>query len=80
MNAVLNAIGPVGALLLFAAILFVIVRAANRHLNPALPKFGRGKRQKAGGDAVNDFAKKQVLRAGKASGKMFWEIVKAPFK
>lgn len=80
MNAVLNAIGPVGALLLLFFFIAVILRAANRRLSPALPKIGKGKRQKEGGVALNDWTTRQMMKAGRASGRMFWAIVKAPFK
>lgn len=68
------------SLIIFLIIVIFILRAATRNLNASLPKSGKGKKAKGGGDAVASWTEGVLTSVGKGIGRAFWNIVTAPFR
>ncbi|MCX6715454.1 MAG: hypothetical protein NT077_00355 [Candidatus Taylorbacteria bacterium] len=80
MNALIEILSSLVSVAILVGILWWIVSAANRNLNSALPKVGRGKKAKGGGDAATDWTRKQIFWAGRQTGRLVWDIAKRPFR
>lgn len=67
-------------IVIFVGILWMVWRVAMNSLNAGLPKSGKGKKAKGGGDKVAGWTEGIVLGVFKGIGRAFWTIVTAPFR